>query len=194
MKNQKQRPLTERTIFKLRSLTEGAILVAIAQVLGYIKIFEFPFGGSITPAMIPIFLYCARWGLGRGLMASFAFSVLQCVFDGAYAYTWQAIILDYLLAFTLLGTAGAFSKVKYGIFYGTVLGSVMRFAAHLLSGVYVWAEYMPEEFLSLPMTNVWVYSALYNSIYVGANMIICIIVFALLYKPLGRYIKGEDLI
>lgn len=178
---------------KLRALTEGAIMVALAQVLGYLKFFEFPQGGSITPAMIPIFFYCARWGAGRGLLVSLCFSVLQFALDGAYAYTWQSIILDYLLAFTLLGTAGLFHRRKYGIFYGAVLGSFLRFLSSFFSGVFVWAEFMPEEFLGQAMTNVWIYSAIYNSIYVGANMLIAIAVFAVIFKPMGKYIRGDDL-
>lgn len=178
---------------KLRALIEGAILVAMAQALSYLKLYEFPFGGSITLAMIPVFFYCTRWGLSSGLLASFVFSILQMVFDGAYAWTWQAIILDYLVAFTVLGAAGMFKGKKYGIFYGTVAGSALRFLAHLFSGVYVWAEYMPERFLGIPMTNVWVYSAIYNGIYTGANMIICLVVFGVLFKPLGKYIEGRDI-
>jgi Predicted membrane protein len=178
---------------KLRSITEGAVMVAMAQILGYLKLYEFPFGGSITLAMIPIFFYCIRWGLGSGLLMSFVFSVLQLMFDGAYAYTWQAMILDYLLAFTLLGVSGVFKGKKYGLFFGTVLGSALRFVSHLFSGVYVWAEYMPEEFLGMKMTSPWLYSAIYNGIYTGANMVIAILVFALLLKPLEKYIEGRDI-
>ena len=174
---------------KLRALTEGSIMVAIAQLLSYFKLYELPFGGSVTIAMVPIFLYCTRWGLGQGLIASFAYALLQLFFDGAFAYTWQAMLLDYILAFALLGTAGVFKNMKFGIFYGTVLGSVMRFFAHLLSGVYVWYEYMPDEFLGLTMNNVWVYSALYNSLYVGINMLMALAIFGVLYKPLNKYMS-----
>ncbi|HAJ65920.1 MAG TPA: proton-coupled thiamine transporter YuaJ, partial [Clostridiales bacterium] len=55
----------------LRALTEGAVMVALAQVLSYLKLFELPQGGSITVAMLPIFVYCARWGFGPGMLASF---------------------------------------------------------------------------------------------------------------------------
>ena len=49
---------------RLRALCEGAIFIALAQVLSYLKLFELPQGGSITIEMLPIFLYCARWGFG----------------------------------------------------------------------------------------------------------------------------------
>ena len=47
----------------LRMLCEGAVMTAIAQVLGYIKIWEMPWGGSISLSMLPIFLFACRWGL-----------------------------------------------------------------------------------------------------------------------------------
>ena len=94
----------------LRALTEGAIFVAAAQVLSMIKLFELPQGGSISLAMLPIFVYCARWGLGAGLMAGFSFGAVHMIFSGAYAWGWQSIIGDYLAAYTALGLAGLFHK------------------------------------------------------------------------------------
>ena len=82
---------------KLRALCEGAIFVALAQVLGYIKLFELPQGGSVGIGMLPIFIYCARWGFGPGMLASIAYSVLQLLLDGAYAWGWQSILGRYVL-------------------------------------------------------------------------------------------------
>lgn len=45
---------------KLRSLCEGAIMVAAATALSYLKLFELPQGGSVCIGMLPIFLYCIR--------------------------------------------------------------------------------------------------------------------------------------
>lgn len=99
---------------KLRALCEGAIFVALAQVLGYIKFFELPQGGAINIGMLPIFLYCARWGFGPGMLASVVYSVLQLLLDGAYAFGWQSMIGDYILAFSVLGLAGLASRKKNG--------------------------------------------------------------------------------
>ena len=68
----------------LRCLCEAAILVALAQVLSYIKLMELPNGGSLTPAMFPLLLFAVRWGVKPGLLAGFAFGLLQLIFDGAY--------------------------------------------------------------------------------------------------------------
>ena len=68
----------------LRVLCEGALMVALAQILSYLKLWELPQGGSVTIGMFPIFLFCIRWGFGPGMLASVVFSVLQLVLDGAY--------------------------------------------------------------------------------------------------------------
>lgn len=177
----------------LRALVEGAVFVALAQVLSYLKLFELPQGGSITLSMLPIFLYCVRWGFGPGMLASFVFSVLQLVLDGAYAWGWQSMLGDYILAFTVLGLAGLFHGTKYGIFTGTAVGSLARFLVHYLVGVWVWGEYMPESFFGMTMTTPWLYSFLYNGSYMAIDMILCLVVAALLVKPLGKYLRGEDL-
>ena len=72
---------------RLRALCEGAIFIALAQVLSYLKLYELPQGGSITIEMLPIFPYCARWGFGPGMLASFAYSILQALLSSTYAWT-----------------------------------------------------------------------------------------------------------
>jgi thiamine transporter len=177
----------------LRCLTEGAIFVALAQVLGYLKLFELPQGGSITVSMLPIFIFCARWGFGPGMLASFVFSLLQLLLDGAYAWGWQSMLGDYIVAFTVLGLAGLFHARRFGFFTGTIVGSMARFLVHYLVGVWVWGEYMPETFFGMTMTTPWFYSFLYNGSYMLIDMVICLVVGVLLWKPLGYYIRGMDL-
>ena len=100
------------------ALCEGALMVAMAFVLSFVKLWTLPNGGSLTPAMFPILLYALRWGVGRGLGAGFIFGLLQLLFDGAYAWGWQSMVLDYLLAFPPLGLAGLFRGRAWGIFPG----------------------------------------------------------------------------
>ena len=178
---------------KLRALCEGAIMVALAQVLGYLKFFELPQGGSITIGMLPIFLYCARWGFGPGMLASIVYSVLQLLLDGAYAWGWQSMVGDYILAFSVLGLAGLFHKNHYGFYYGILVGGFARFLVHYLTGVFVWGEYMPETFFGMTMTTPWFYSALYNGSYMLLDLLFCLLLGWLLWKPLGKYIRGEDI-
>ena len=91
-------------------------MVALAQILGYIKLFALPNGGSVTLNMLPIFIYCARWGFAPGLLVSVTHAVLQTLFEGGIAIGWESIIGDFLLAYTVLGAAGLFWKLKGGFF------------------------------------------------------------------------------
>ncbi|MGM9601456.1 MAG: energy-coupled thiamine transporter ThiT [Faecousia sp.] len=179
---------------KIRALCEGAIMVAVAQVLSYVKLYELPNGGSLTPAMFPILLFALRWGLGRGLLAGFVFGLLQLIFDSAYAWGWQSMVLDYLLAFTPLGLAGLFKGKAWGIFPGTVIGCVGRFIVHYISGVTI---YRITEPTSVPGLGTYdsasLYSLVYNGSYMLPNALLAIAIAALLYVPLKKYYAGNDL-
>ena len=177
----------------LRCLCEAAIMIALAQILGYLKLYELPQGGSITLSMLPIFLFCSRWGFGPGMLASFAFSLLQLFLDGAYAWSWQSMLGDYIFAFTVLGFAGLFSKKRFGFFYGTLLGSALRYLVHYVVGATVWGEYMPETFFGMTMTSPWFYSALYNGSYMVLDCALVLLVGWILWKPMGKYIRGDDI-
>ena len=176
---------------KLRALCEGAIMVALAQVLSMIKLWELPQGGSITLGMLPIFLYCARWGLGPGMLASTAYAVLQLLFDSAYAWGWQSVVGDYLVAFAVLGVAGIFSKRKLGFFWGAIVGSLARFLVHYVVGATVWAEYMPPEFFGMTMTTPWIYSALYNGSYILIDLAMVLVVGVILYRVMPRQMTSQ---
>jgi len=177
----------------LRALTEGAIFTAMAVILSLLPVYKLPQGGSLDLAMLPIFIYCARWGFGAGMLMSFVFSLLQMFLEGGIAIGWQSIVGDFIIAYSVLGVAGLFHKLRYGFFMGTVAGSIARFLVHYVVGATIWAEYMPETFFDMTMTTPWFYSALYNGAYMLPDMLLCLVIGAILMKPLGKYIRGEDL-
>ena len=177
----------------IRMLCEGALMVVLAQILGYLKLWTMPWGGSICLVMLPIFLFACRWGLGAGVMSGLVLGILQFVFDGGFALGWQSIIGDYLLAFAALGLAGLFRGRSGGLFTGALLGSFARFLVHYVVGATIWAAYMPEEFFGMTMTTPWFYSLLYNAAYMLPNLLITLLAAALLYRPLKKYISGQDL-
>ena len=175
----------------LRVLTEGAILIAMAEILSFLPLYKMPWGGSLDLAMLPIILFCVRWGFGPGLIVSFAHAVLQTLFEGGIAIGWQSIVGDFLVAYTVLGLAGLFK----GKFYpATVVACVARFLVHYVVGATIWAEYMPETFFNMTMTTPWIYSALYNAAYMLPDMVVILIVGAILMKtPAKKYLLGTDL-
>lgn len=177
----------------VRMLCEGAMMVALAQVLSYVKLMQLPNGGSMTPAMFPILFFAVRWGLTPGLMAGFTFGLLQLIFDGAYAWGWQSMLLDYLVAFTPLGLAGLFRGKKWGIFAGTLLGCFARFLVHYISGVTIYRILIPTECLGRTFTDPSLYSLVYNGSYMLLNTLLALVLAAVLHRPLEKYLLGQDL-
>ena len=182
---------TTKSHQRLKCLCEGALLVALAQVLGYLKLYELPNGGSITLGMFPIFFYCVRWGFGPGMLASFAYALLQLFLDGAYAWGWESMLGDYIFAFAVLGVAGLFWKKKYGFFLGATAGSAARFPVHYVVGATVWAAYMPEQFFGMTMTSPWFYSLLYNGSYMVIDWVLVLAVGLLLQKPMKKWFQPQ---
>ena len=176
---------------KVRMLTEGALCIALAEILSFLPLYKMPWGGSLDLAMLPIIVFCVRWGFGPGLIVSFAHAVLQTLFEGGIAIGWQSIIGDFIVAYTVLGLAGLFK----GKFYpATVVSCVARFLVHYVVGATIWAEYMPETFFNMTMTTPWIYSALYNAAYMLPDMLVILLVGVILMKtPAKKYVTGEDL-
>jgi len=80
------------------------------------------------------------------------------------------VLLDYPIAFGLLGLAGFFQKRP---FIGVTVGIIGRFVAHFLSGIIFFAIYAGE-------MNPVIYSAVYNGGYLLVELVISIYVIYLL--------------
>ena len=177
----------------LRSMAEAAVLLAMALVLNALKLFTLPQGGSVDLAMIPIFLFALRWGAGWGLLEGFLFGLLQMFIDGAVAWGWQSLLLDYLVAFTPLGLAGLFRGKGRGIYLGILLGCFLRFVVHYISGVTIYAITMPTELFGRVYTSPAMYSLIYNGSYMLPNTLLALAIAAVLYIPMKRYFAGQDI-
>ena len=186
---------------RVRALTEGAILLALAVVLNYLSAIIFaslPQGGSVTLAMFPLLLYVHRWGAGRGAVVCFAYGLLDMLIGGGYAWGWQSILLDYLVAYTALAVGGFFKGKDWGIFPAVALGCLGRFAVHHLSGITLYKIVEPTGIEGLEglgvFTNPHLYSIVYNGVYMLPNMLIALALAGVLFVPMRKYFSGKDLI
>lgn len=168
-------------------MVECAIMIAMAFVLSFIKVFDLPYGGSVTAAsMVPIIIAGYRHGLKWGLTTGFAYSLLQLLTglgNVAYATTWIAavaiIVLDYIVAFTVLGLVGLFERNKKQttvLVTGTAIVCILRYICHVITGCTVWAG------VSIPSSDGLWYSLVYNGSYMIPETIVTIIVIALISK------------
>ena len=207
---------------KTRRLTESAMLLAVAIVLELVsKLFitEFPFGGQITlVSMLPVVLISYRHGVKWGFASAFAYALLEMAigtktvmaafqpdYFGEGVMIANALImclLDYVVAFTVLGLGGMFrnriEKPGAALVAGSLVALASRYLAHIASGYILFAGYaewffthekfpLPEfgamllEKLSPDMLGL-VYSVVYNGMFMIPEMIFTSIVALLLSR------------
>ncbi len=187
-----------------RRLVESAVMIAIGTVLSMFP-FSAPwaFGGGVTIcSMLPLVIIAHRYGTKWGLFTAFVYSVLQLIlgvsnvqFAAGYGFVLAVgvLLLDYILAFTVIGLSACFNGViknhLVSIVVGVVFTFALRFVCHFLSGWIIWGVITPNEMgLVAPL-----YSLIYNGGYMLPETIITALVAVLTYKPLKRYWLAEDL-
>lgn len=190
--------------FSVRVLAEIAIFAAIAFVLDLFQGIWFkgiwPNGGSIGIAMVPIFVISYRRGLIPGLLCGLIVGVVQMsggiysiqgkTFDNGFLQVMGPFIqisLDYVIAYLVVGFAGAFAplyakgKTKTNkilwMTIGTALGGLLKFLAHFLAG-YFWLNNYGS-FAGIEDTSM-VYSFVYNASYCLPNLVLCSSIMVLL--------------
>ncbi len=205
MENQTQRPGLGAGMNKTtRRLVESGIMVALAVVLSFFKLWEMPLGGEITfCSMLPILIIGYKYGPKWGLLTGFAFSLIKLLLDGSLLSSfaglyWQSIIgsafLDYLIAFSVLGLAGIYGKGFFRFLLGMTTAVGFRFISHVISGVVIFYAYafdsksFPSN-LAFLKGHVLGYSLAYNAFYLVPDLAICLVVGAFLYHPLKKFLE-----
>lgn len=171
-----------------KKLAESSVMIALATVLSLFTLINMPYGGSVTPAsMLPIVIVAYRYGAVAGLGSGFVFALIQQLLglnNLSYVTGWQSVVavilLDYVLAFTVIGLGGIFKgrvgmrdaspalrqSMELGL--GTVLVCVLRYLFHTVAGATVWAG------LSIPTEAALIYSLGYNATYMIPETIVCV--------------------
>ncbi|MBR3148747.1 MAG: energy-coupled thiamine transporter ThiT [Eubacterium sp.] len=159
---------------KTNVLTITGAMLALGVILSFIKIFEWPFGGSITLAsMVPIVIIGFKYGPRWGVFSAFMYSILQAVLGATTTQAFAGMydpdnvnasmmkialmaFLDYITAFTVLGLSGVFrDRIKSNTIaftVGTGFAVLLRFAAHFVSGFVLWGDYAESFFDTLKDT------------------------------------------
>lgn len=158
-----------------KQLAFCAMAIALGTVLSNLKIYEFPFGGSVTLLSMLIICLPGYWfGLEAGLITGAAYGVLQLIIDPYVIHPLQ-LLSDYPLAFGAFGLSGLFTEKKNGLLKGYAAGIIGRWIFATISGWIFFAEYAWEGWHPLP------YSLAYNGIYIFSEAAITYIVLAIPY-------------
>ncbi len=168
---------------KTTPMVTSAILMAMAFVLSFVKIIDYPWGGSVTLfSMLPICLISIRFGLGWGLGTAFCYATLQLMQGLGEAMSWGLtveawigmILFDYLIAFTVLGLAGIFRQNgRGGMVAGTAIAIGLRYISSVLSGAVVWKS-IGELAFGWTVENTWIYSLAYNALYMLPELVMTV--------------------
>jgi len=158
----------------VKILAEMVMMIALATILYFTRIYTFPQGGSVTlGSMIPLMLLSLRRGAKIGISAGVIYGLIILYLE-PFVYNPFQVLLDYPLAFGALGLAGLFRRLPI---IGVAIAMLGRFVCHFLSGIIFFASFAPPEMSPI------VYSALYNGSYLGGEFVIsAIIIYALLRR------------
>lgn len=219
------------TTFKTQRMTVSAVMLAFATVLAvvcdFIPFLNLPFGGGFTVAsMLPIVLVSYMYGIKWGLFTSFAYSCIQILMSLIMGKTVLAlftpssdsfmgmgaaiaiIVIDYLLAYTVLGLGGIFrNKIKskvVAIVLGVIVALSLRYLCHIISGYIfygAWAEWFfsQDGFYAIggKLLNTFsgkglalIYSIFYNGLYMIPEIIITAVAASGISNI--KYIKKMD--
>ena len=164
-----------------KQLTFCAVAMALALVTSFIKVASLPMGGSIT--LFSMFFMCFigyLYGPKIGIMTGVAYGILQLIIE-PYIYAPLQVLLDYPLAFGALGLSGFFSKKKFGLTTGVIVGILGRYICHVISGYVFFASYAPEGM------NPMIYTLGYNATYILPELIATVILVSL--PPVVKALK-----
>jgi thiamine transporter len=154
-----------KTQFDSHCIALAGITVALSFALSYIKLWEMPQGGSVTFAsLLPIMLFAYIYGPKKGVLVGCVYGLLQAIQDPYIIHPAQ-FLLDYPIAFSMIGFTGVFANVKaldkmpqIKFACGAIIAVALRYFAHVLSGVFAFNAYAIDA-----EQNAWIYSLAYNS-------------------------------
>lgn len=183
----------DKTPFDTRCIAFAGIAVALSFTLSYVKLWAMPQGGSVTLAsMLPIMIFAFVYGPKKGVLIGLIYGVLQAIQDPYIVHPAQ-FLLDYPVAFSMIGFAGAlkyvkgfdkFPQIKFAL--SAIIGATLRFVCHVLSGVFAFGAYAKDAEAS----SLWLYSLGYNSfVFVDIAIVVFIGIIMFSSKTLTREIE-----
>lgn len=178
---------------RLQMLMEIAIFASLGVVFDLLIPFKMPQGGSVSLAMLPIFVMAFRHGVIGGVVTGALVGTIQLMFAPQILTVIQPL-LDYTIAFGVVGLSGLFARqVKKAAATGkngrlmaivlgaTLLGAGLRYVCHVISGIVFFAEYAEGPVVP--------YSLIYNATYMVPSYLLCGIVAGLLFTTAPRLLR-----
>jgi len=194
-----ERGVVAMTGTRTRVLVESGLTIGLAYVLGRFILFKLPFGGSVSLDMLPLLILALRRGPRAGIVSAAIYGLLNYTLDPVQIVYPLQFLLDYAIAYGLVGIAGfgmagwrraqaggaAARAVLTTVVPFAVLGVVARFAAHFVSGMVYFGAYAPAG------QPVWLYSLIYNGSYMLPSGVACVVLTALILPTLQKAVPAR---
>ena len=162
-----------------KRMATAGVCVAMSFTLAIVKFSPLQSGGSITLAsFVPILIYAYAYGPIEGFIVGLIHGLLNFIED-PYILNYATFSLDYVLAFASVGVMGFFGKMKrkgkgvLPLVLGCLCVFSLRFFFHFCSGAIFFME--NSVWVTLPnwaMANPFIYSFIYQCIYIPADALI----------------------
>lgn len=201
------------TASRTRILVESALTIALAAVLHFVRVWQMPAGGSVSLEMLPILVLALRRGTGVAVAAGALLGIVDLAIE-PYVIHWVQFLLDYPVAFALLGLAGLWAPAwrtavdngrwrlaLAGVLPAAVLtGALGRYVAHFVSGVVFFATSdfggpLAKGASAFANVAAWkaaaVYSAVYN-LYVPISALGCLAAMYVIMPVLERSLPARS--
>lgn len=174
--------------FFIKKLAASAVMLSLATILSIFPTIQAPFGGSITiGSMVPVIFITLIFGKKWGIITAMGYSFIQLMLGFSMVASWGlslgvfigCLIIDYILAYSILGLAGIFGNRKlWQVVTGTAFVCIMRYLFHVLSGILFFGMWAEAGF------NAYTWSIIYNGGYMLPETIITITITIALFKLL----------
>ncbi|WP_020061393.1 energy-coupled thiamine transporter ThiT [Bacillus sp. 123MFChir2] len=184
----------------LQAMIEAAILAAFALVIDILPLsIKLQPGGSISFAMIPIFIIAYRWGFKVSFLSGLVWGLLQIVAGDASIFTPVQAFIEYFIAFSFIGFAGLFhepiqqsiangqkTKAITYIIIATFIGSLARYFWHFIAGFIFFGQYAPKG------QSAVLYSFIFNGVTMIGSFVLCAVLLVALFITAPRLFTGVN--
>ena len=167
-----------------RTIVMAGICIAASFGLSFLKISPVNNGGSVTAAsLVPLLIFSCMYGFFPSLLAGIIYGLLQFL-QSPWVLTPFTFLLDFVLAFSPICVVGAIKDTtknnNFALLGGTAIFFAIRFIMHFASGI-IYFEH-GAIYTTLPQSSAFVYSLLYQVVYIVPDFLINFIVILILLK------------
>jgi len=180
IKKDKRRVFVLSKFMKSNEIALIGIGAALSIVFSTFKIYQAPYGGSVSLVMLPIIFVTFFKGIKSGFFCGMLTGLLKLLIGVATPIHWIQLLVDYPLAYGVIGLAGFLNN----IFFITIAGGIFRFLIHYVSGIIFFRDLIGKHH------NPFSYSFIYNASYIFPEIIIMCIIIACSYRKLNRIKKN----